>query len=1029
MRKQSWAITLLVILTLAGLALTAGRWVPFLARFVQLNTDLIQGLADLVQLLLWIAAGALVLLRGLGWRREAPVRPFSDQEADDESKDAPTPPPWTIPPGDTYRAAQEGSGALAQGSGNTAASSGSTAIGQLTGLAVLGDDNLIVLAGASADALWQRWLPQKTAPADLLDATARYLRYLLDRYRFLEFKGMGANDRLALRLPLSEMYVPLKARIEMPEGDTWASALRLAGRRATAEEVAATGERMSGPLALLDLLQKHQGLIILGDPGAGKTTFLKYLAVALAAGQAEALGLAGYVPLLLPLSAYANALATREDLPLKQFIPDYYRSQDVELPLAPVFHQALTEGHALVLLDGLDEVRSVAQRHQVLQRVLSFCAFYRARGNKFVLTSRVVGYHEVRSTSTIEGLIECTLWDFDDEEIEQFVDKWTSAIERAARGDTPVAVAEAARDRAELLAALRRNPGVRQLAANPLLLTILALMKRQGVTLPERRVELYQRYVETLLKHWNLARSLGRPLTRDLDLIETLRVLAPLALWMHETSQGKGLVKRKEVKRRLASLFAERGAADPEHQAEDFLGGVPGDAGLLVERGLREYGFIHLTFQEYLAGVALAQRGQQGIGPVVDALAAHVGDANWREVSRLTVGYLGIVQQREEAATAVLDTLLRQAPGQPGEAVILAGEAVTDAWPGGVTATCHTAVLNALLATMRDHARVKPPVRAEAGAVLARLGDPRDEVLTSAAMEFCYVPAGPFWMGSQDDPGAEDNEQPQEKLDIPYGYWIGRYPVTNAQFGEFTAAGGYREARYWREAQKAQYWSPDGFKDSGEDEPRQKPLYLGEPRNLPNHPVVGVSWYEALAYTRWLGNQLGGQIPAGYKVQLPNEPEWEKAARGGVEIPLQKLIRSAAAGLSGAAALQLNPQDRRRYPWGNDPDANRANYDESGIGTTSAVGCFLGGASEYGVEELSGNVWEWTRSLYGKYRYPTGGAELKQRENLAARSSDSRVLRGGMYYVNRTHVRCARRSRSNPYYWSYNGGFRVVVSP
>ena len=145
------------------------------------------------------------------------------------------------------------------------------------------------------------------------------------------------------------------------------------------------------------------------------------------------------------------------------------------------------------------------------------------------------------------------------------MDKWTSAIERAARGDTPVAATEAARERAELLAALRRNPGVRQLATNPLLLTILALMKRQGVTLPERRVELYQRYVETLLKHWNLARSLGRPLTRDLDLIETLRVLAPLALWMHETSQGKGLVKREDVKRRLASLFAERGAADPDH--------------------------------------------------------------------------------------------------------------------------------------------------------------------------------------------------------------------------------------------------------------------------------------------------------------------------------------------------------------------------------------------------------------------------------------------------------------------------------
>ncbi|MBK9233959.1 MAG: SUMF1/EgtB/PvdO family nonheme iron enzyme [Anaerolineae bacterium] len=262
--------------------------------------------------------------------------------------------------------------------------------------------------------------------------------------------------------------------------------------------------------------------------------------------------------------------------------------------------------------------------------------------------------------------------------------------------------------------------------------------------------------------------------------------------------------------------------------------------------------------------------------------------------------------------------------------------------------------------------------RALAGRTLARLGDPRLEVLTSAAMEFCFVPPGPFWMGSKDDPDADSNEQPQDKVQIAYDYWIGRYPVTNAQFGEFAAAGGYCEARYWGEAEAAEYWSPAGFKGRWDDERLQKPRDYGEPENLPNHPVVEVSWYEALAYTRWLGNRLAGQIPAGWRVQLPNEPEWEKAARGGVEIPAQKLMRSAAVGLTdeGTPRMQLNPLERRRYPWGNDPDANRANREESRIGTTSAVGCFAGGAREYGVEELSGNVWEWTRSLMGSIRYP-----------------------------------------------------------
>ena len=106
---------------------------------------------------------------------------------------------------------------------------------------------------------------------------------------------------------------------------------------------------------------------------------------------------------------------------------------------------------------------------------------------------------------------------------------------------------------------MRANPSVRRLAANPLLLTILALMKRQGVTLPERRVELYEQYVRTLLSSWNRARGLGRPPARDLDVVQTVRVLAPLALWMHETSPGVGLVKRGEMRRKLGQIYTALG--------------------------------------------------------------------------------------------------------------------------------------------------------------------------------------------------------------------------------------------------------------------------------------------------------------------------------------------------------------------------------------------------------------------------------------------------------------------------------------
>jgi hypothetical protein len=87
-------------------------------------------------------------------------------------------------------------------------------------------------------------------------------------------------------------------------------------------------------------------------------------------------------------------------------------------------------------------------------------------------------------------------------------------------------------------------------------------MKRQGVLLPERRVQLYDQYVQTLLRHWNLSRGLDRRVARDLDVLETTRVLAPLALWMQETSPGAGLVKGAALRRKLEAIYAERHVDD-----------------------------------------------------------------------------------------------------------------------------------------------------------------------------------------------------------------------------------------------------------------------------------------------------------------------------------------------------------------------------------------------------------------------------------------------------------------------------------
>jgi len=214
-------------------------------------------------------------------------------------------------------------------------------------------------------------------------------------------------------------------------------------------------------------------------------------------------------------------------------------------------------------------------------------------------------------------------------------------------------------------------------------------------------------------------------------------------------------------------------------------------------------------------------------------------------------------------------------------------------------------------------------------------------------------------------------------------YYIARYPVTVAQFKAFVDSSKYKP---------------------------QDPSSLG---GLPNHPVVNVTWYDALAYCDWLTTQLPNlpHLPAelcrGWRVTLPSEAEWERAARG---------------------------TDGRIYPWGNEFDPNKANVDVTGIGGTSAVGCFPAGVSPEGLLDASGNVWEWTRSLWGKdssepeFTYPYSD-RLQERENLKAGREIRRVLRGGSWNNESRSARCAYRYGFNPDLRGYYRGFRVSLSP
>ncbi len=836
--------------------------------------------------------------------------------------------------------------------------------------------------------------PAQSTKPDLRPATAHYLSYLQDRHQYLSLKGMGLSERVPLQLPLLDLYVPLQARLELPSGETWnRSQLRLAGRVLSEEEQEALTGRLSEPRPVLDLLQQRDGLVILGDPGAGKTTFLKYLTLKLARVDSAELGLGERLPILAPLSGYANALE-KNDIRLDDFIADYFHDLGGDLPLKELLTEALERGTALVLLDGLDEVRDNNLRHLVVERVVDFYTLRRKAGNKFVITSRIIGYREVRPVAT--GLAECTLVDFNDEEITLFVERWTQALEKQAQGDTRLAQTDAERERRELLEAIERNAGVRQLAANPLLLTILALMKRQGVTLPERGVELYEQYVKTLLSTWNRARGLGRPPTKDLDPVQTIKILAPLALWMHETNLGVGLVKQADLCRQLKTLYAQRGDAEPEHSAQQFLEDVRKHAGLLLERGPREYGFIHLTFEEYLAAVAIALRHQGDAKAIAAVLGTHAGETAWHEIALLTVGYVGLIQQMDKIAGDVVETLCMETYGPAGAAVVLAGEAVIDAWPAGVTPASKARVITALVEGL-PNADVPAEWRGRAGRALATLGDLRPGVglREDGLPDLCWVkiPGTAAVRKSNRFPSFKGLKlgESTKRLEIA-DFELAVYPLTMAQFRPFVERGGYQKDRYW--SKTGRQWR--------NNEKQTKPFLWNDPTwMLANHPVVGVTWYEVEAYCNWLNEQLP---PHQKVVRLPTEAEWEWAVRG---------------------------PEGREYPWGDKWETWRCNSRESRIGRTSAVGCFPGGAANWWlaiqpdsevVHDLAGNVWEWTASEYSE-NYSNAAQSV-----LNANFLDDClcVLRGGSWYDGSLRLRGAARPKNIPPNWLNLRGFRLA---
>lgn len=639
-------------------------------------------------------------------------------------------------------------------------------------------------------------------------------------------------------------------------------------------------------------------------------------------------------------------------------------------------------GALLWILDGLDEVVNPDARKKVSAWVQR--AIKNRPDDWFLVTCRFAGYFR-------EGIplgpkfVEFHVRPLDDQQIEQFVRDWFAAAYGKLLGQGSRATERAEADSKELLDILERPAyqagHIRELCTNPLLLTILCIVFHEERKLPTGRAELYAHCVRVLLEYWRrdlYTSDLGTALEPyDADAAQT--VLARVAWWMHQQQDRTSAPLDElaaEAQAGLAQVAPSSGLGRDGHA---FVERMRDEAGILAMEGEGHCGFLHLSFQEYLAAEHAASEG------LAKELASLAIESWWREAALLSLRQSRMFCEaffREMLAARIAENHPDLAERCVTESLYFVPapfvEVLEMKQPKAAKARrTHDARVAATLRLLRDRNDQVP----ELEAICRRLVQSQEKEVRAFAQEilikkgiepevrggetgviadsrtgitFVRIPAGEFLMGSEK---GRDNEKPVHQVRITQDFLLSKYPVTNAQYRKFMEDSNGK-------IKKPDYWDDRRF-------------------NQPEQPVVGVSWEQAVAFCKWAGGRL------------PTEAEWEYACR---------------AGTTTEYSFD-DSEELGDYAW----------YNKNGGSQTQPVGTKK--PNPWGLHDMHGNVWEWCADWYAKY---TDEPAVDPR---GPGKATGRVIRGGSWNGSAGRCRSAYRYGRGP--GGRNGflGFRVAAVP
>jgi hypothetical protein len=592
---------------------------------------------------------------------------------------------------------------------------------------------------------------QTPTTGDTDELLKSYLNWMIKQHSDLELRGLGGDARLPT-IPLEQVYVALKGirasayereqaqqllldetfdiladlneDFSLPELAQLMSYSRnqavianpllpSSRERGRPSQITTASDENDLPITLGEAFRLKRWMVILGDPGSGKTTLARWITLKLAAALLQDepavivrlhqvdpkfdktatttidLGPAR-LPVLLKVSEFADASqkkrSERETFSLVDFL-GYHSWLNQSPPcsqpkLNALIRQYLEKGRAIIILDGMDEMTNAHQREDVIRAIEIFIDDWinargqkvsaqgkyllwdrlkreepaKTGGNQIIITSREVGYGIRPITGQVAHV---KIQPMDPVAVEHFCDAWTLAIHRLLypneKSDTlhRKATLEADRLKKAIFDPLR--PRVRELATNPLLITILALVyhKNQG-SLPEQRSELYQEAMKILIDTWRFTKITAK---------EVEYILSPLAAYIHQNCP-KAAIEESDLKAIIKKSLAQFNNEDVAHlppsfglKVDDFIRCVREEVGLLAERGKQIYGFLHLTFQEYLTALYLVRDQQHASQEIIEKL----DDPRWHEPILMALGHISSAysdwgsDDREQLLTGVLE--------------------------------------------------------------------------------------------------------------------------------------------------------------------------------------------------------------------------------------------------------------------------------------------------------------------------------------------------------------------------------------